>query len=131
MELVGIHVERQHHEVATAGQAEIDIRFDSLVKCADNLHVVQVHHQERGPPARQDRDLHAEAALRRQRLRHALHQSIWKGGKPLFAGEGYAGLSELAMYYIGGILKHARRSPRSATPRRTATSGWSPGSRRR
>ena len=71
MEQVGIQVEAQHHEVATAGQAEIDMRFDTLVKMADALHVVQVHRQERRAEGRQDRHLHAEAALRRQRLRHA------------------------------------------------------------
>jgi hypothetical protein len=57
---------------------------------------------------RQDRDLHAEADLRRQRLGHACHQSIWKAGKPLFAGNGYADLSETCLYYIGGIIKHAK-----------------------
>jgi glutamine synthetase len=57
---------------------------------------------------RQDRDLHAEADLRRQRLGHARHQSLWKDGEPLFYDElGYAGLSDMARYYIGGLLAHA------------------------
>ena len=71
MERVGIRVEKQHHEVATAGQAEIDMRFQSLVKMARLADLVQVHLQERRDAPRQDRDLHAQADLRRQRLRHA------------------------------------------------------------
>ena len=60
------------------------------------------------------------------------HQSLWKGGKPLFAGDEYAGLSQMALYYIGGILKHAKALVRlHATRRRTPTSGWCRASRRR
>ena len=64
-------IECQHHEVATAGQAEIDMRFDTLVKSADNMMLYKYVVQERGQPVRQDGHLHAQAALRRQRLRHA------------------------------------------------------------
>ena len=71
MEEVGIVVEKQHHEVATAGQAEIDMRFAPLVEDGRQPDVVQVHRQERRPPQRQDGDVHAQAALRRQRQRHA------------------------------------------------------------
>ncbi len=66
---------------------------------------------------RQDRDLHAEAALRRQRLGHALHQSLWKDGEPLFYDElGYGGLSDMARWYIGGLLKHAPVAARVHQP---------------
>ena len=72
LEAVGIPVEVLHHEVATGGQCEMSMRFNSL-KCDGRLdHVVQVHRQERRAEARQDGDVHAEAALRRQRLGHAL-----------------------------------------------------------
>ncbi len=69
---------------------------------------VQVHRPQRRAAQRQDRDVHAQADLRRQRLGHALHQSIWNNGEPLFFDEtGYAGLSDMARWYIGGLLKHA------------------------
>ena len=68
----GITVEMQHHEVGTAGQAEIDIRFDSAAAHGRQADALQVRGQERGPGGRQDRDVHAQAAVRRQRLRHAL-----------------------------------------------------------
>ncbi len=64
LEKAGLVVERAHHEVGTAGQAEINFRFDELLKTADNLHEVQVHRQEHRLGGRQDRDLHAEADLR-------------------------------------------------------------------
>ena len=67
----GLDVEAQHHEVATAGQCEIDLRFDDLVTMADKMMHLQVHHQERRQEVQQDRHLHAQAAVRRQRLRHA------------------------------------------------------------
>ncbi|MFT3913215.1 MAG: hypothetical protein QM704_03720 [Anaeromyxobacteraceae bacterium] len=69
--------------------------------------MVQVHHQERRPPARQDRDLHAEAALRRQRLAACTCTSrSGRAASRSSPASGYAGLSEMAMHYIGGILKH-------------------------
>ncbi len=61
---VGLEVERAHHEVGTAGQAEINYRFDTLLHAGRQADAVQVRHQERRVGARQDRDLHAEAALR-------------------------------------------------------------------
>ena len=57
-------------------------------------------------PAWQDSDVHAEAAVPGQGSGMHCHQSLWKGGKPLFAGDGYAGLSQMALYYIGGLIKH-------------------------
>jgi glutamine synthetase len=106
MEKVGIKIERQHHEVATAGQAEIDIRFDSLVRCADQLqwfkYVIKNVARRHGKTATfMPKPLYGDNGSGMH-----THQSIWKAGKPLFAGDGYAGLSDLAMWYIGGILKH-------------------------
>lgn len=108
MEQVGIQIERQHHEVATAGQAEIDMRFDSLVRMGDKLmwykHIVKnVAKRWRKTATFMPKPLFGDNGSGMH-----THQSIWKGGKPLFAGNAYGGLSELALYYIGGVLKHAK-----------------------
>ena len=108
MEKVGIKVERQHHEVATAGQAEIDIRFDSLVNTADKLmwfkYIIKNVAVRNGKTATfMPKPLFGDNGSGMH-----THQSVWKGGKPLFAGDGYAGMSQLAMWYMGGLLKHAR-----------------------
>jgi glutamine synthetase len=107
MQKCGIYVEREHHEVATAGQAEIDMRFDSLVKMADKLmlfkYIIKNVARRHGKTVTfMPKPLFGDNGSGMH-----CHQSIWKDGKPLFAGNGYAGLSELALYYIGGILKHA------------------------
>src|SRR3989442_2641421 len=108
MEQVGIQVEKQHHEVATAGQAEIDIRFESLVKCADKMtwykYIVKNVALRNGKTV----TFMPKPIFGDNGSGMHTHQSIWKGGKPIFAGDGYAGMSETAMHYIGGILKHAR-----------------------
>ena len=108
LEQLGVKVERQHHEVATAGQAEIDFRFDSLVNAADKTllfkYVVKNVARKHGKTASfMPKPLFGDNGSGMH-----VHQSLWKKGKPLFAGTGYAGLSQLALYYIGGILKHAR-----------------------
>ena len=105
---VGIYVERQHHEVATAGQAEIDIRFSSLTNCADQLmwfkYIIKNVALRHGKTVTfMPKPLYGDNGSGMH-----THQSIWKAGKPLFAGDGYAGLSEMALFYMGGILKHAR-----------------------
>ncbi len=107
MEQVGIHVEKQHHEVATAGQAEIDMRFAPLVKMADWLmwykYVVKNVARKWGKTA----TFMPKPIFGDNGSGMHTHQSIWKGDKPLFAGSGYAGMSEMAMHYIAGIIKHA------------------------
>jgi glutamine synthetase len=107
MERVGIRVERQHHEVATAGQAEIDMRFMSLLKMADALqwfkYVVKNVARKHGKTA----TFMPKPIFGDNGSGMHCHQSIWKGDKPLFAGDGYGGMSELAMHYIAGILTHA------------------------
>ena len=106
MEKVGLRVEKQHHEVATAGQAEIDLRFLPLVKMGDALmwykHVVKNVACRHGKTA----TFMPKPIFGDNGSGMHTHQSIWKGEKPLFAGDGYGGMSELAMRYIGGILKH-------------------------
>jgi glutamine synthetase len=108
LQKLGIPIEAHHHEVATAGQAEIDMRFQNLLKMADQVMLYKY-------------------VTKQVAARHGLvvtfmpkplfgdngsgmhtHQSLWKDGKPLFAGDGYAGLSKTGLNYIGGILKHSR-----------------------
>ncbi len=107
MEKTGIAVEKHHHEVATAGQAEIDIRFDSLLRTADKMmmykYVVKNVARRHGKTA----TFMPKPIFGDNGSGMHTHQSIWKEGKPLFAGKEYAGVSQLCLYYIGGILKHA------------------------
>ena len=107
MERVGIRVEKQHHEVATAGQAEIDMRFQSLVKMADWLtwykYIVKNVAVRHGKTA----TFMPKPIFGDNGSGMHTHQSIWKGETPLFAGNGYAGMSEMALHYIAGILHHA------------------------
>ena len=107
MQRVGIEVEVSHHEVATAGQGEIDMRFDSLVAMADKLmwfkHIVKNVSYKNGKTA----TFMPKPMFGDNGNGMHCHQSLWKEGKPLFAGDGYAGLSDTALHYVGGILKHA------------------------
>ncbi len=106
MQDMGLEVECHHHEVATGGQTEIDMKFDSLVRSADHMmlykYVVKNVANQYGKtvtfmpkPLFQDNGSGMHT-----------HQSLWKNGKPLFAGDGYAGLSQMALWYIGGLIKH-------------------------
>src|SRR5260370_39802415 len=105
---VGIEVERQHPEVDTEGQGEIDFRFNTLVKTADDLmwfkYIVKNVAWRHGKTATfMPKPLFGDNGSGMH-----THQSLWKAGRPLFAGDGYAGLSEMALYYAGGGLTHAR-----------------------
>lgn len=108
MEEIGVQVEVHHHEVATAGQCEIDMRFDTLTVMGDKLlkykYVVKNVANKHGKTA----TLMPKPLFMDNGSGMHVHQSIWKGGKNVFyeAG-GYADLSKSAIYYIGGILKHA------------------------
>jgi len=107
MEQLGLAIEKQHHEVATAGQAEIDYRFETLVKSADQMmvyrYVVKNVAKRHGKTATfMPKPLFGDNGSGMH-----THQSLWKKGKPVFAGNEYAGLSQLALHYIGGLLKHA------------------------
>ncbi len=107
LEQVGIKVEAQHHEVATGGQAEIDMRFAPLTQMADNLmtfkYVIRNVASKHGKTV----TFMPKPIFGDNGSGMHTHQSLWKGGQPLFAGHGYAGLSDLALFYIGGILHHA------------------------
>src|SRR6266516_3731649 len=103
----GITVECHHHEVATAGQCEIDFRYSTLLGTADNLqifkYVVKNTAYQYGKAATfMPKPLYGDNGSGMH-----CHQSLWKDDKPLFAGDGYAGFSEMGLYYIGGLLKHA------------------------
>src|SRR5213595_2992414 len=108
MEQLGIQIERQHHEVATAGQAEIDFRFDTLVKTADHMMLYKYVLKNVARKHGKTVTLMPKPLFGDNGSGMHTHQSLWKKGKPLFAGHEYAGLSQMALYYIGGILKHAK-----------------------
>jgi glutamine synthetase len=104
---IGVPIECQHHEVATGGQAEIDIRFGPLVAMGDMLlkykYVVKNTARKYGKTV----TFMPKPLFNDNGTGMHTHLSIWKGETNLFAGDGYAGLSETAMFAIGGILKHA------------------------
>ncbi len=104
----GLDIECHHHEVATGGQCEIDQRFNTLVKSADNMMLYKycirnVANQYGKTVTFMPKPLFGDNGSGMH-----VHQSLWKAGKALFAGDGYAGLSQMALWYIGGLLKHAR-----------------------
>jgi glutamine synthetase len=103
----GIDVEAQHHEVATAGQCEIDMRFQELVRMADQMclykYIVRNVARRKGRTVTfMPKPIYGDNGSGMH-----THISLWKEGHPLFAGTGYAGLSDMAMHAIGGILRHA------------------------
>ncbi len=108
MEQCGIQVECHHHEVATAGQGEIDMRFTPLVEMADKLTIFKYIVKNVARRNNKTATFMPKPILNDNGSGMHTHQSIWKNGKPLFAGSGYGGLSDMALNYIGGILKHSR-----------------------
>lgn len=108
MQQVGITVEAQHHEVATGGQCEIDMKFSTLTAMADQLMwfkyiITNVAKRHGRCVTFMPKPIYGDNGSGMH-----VHQSIWKDGKPLFAGDSYAGMSQMAMWYIGGIIKHAK-----------------------
>ncbi len=108
MEELGISIEAQHHEVASAGQAEIDMRFKPLVEMADSLLLYKYVVKNVARNAGKTVTFMAKPVFDDNGTGMHVHQSLWKGGKPLFAGNEYAGVSSDCLYYIGGVLQHAR-----------------------
>src|SRR5271169_5174502 len=108
MEKCGLHIECHHHEVATGGQCEIDQRFDTLVKSADNMMLYKYIIRNTANQYGKTVTFMPKPLFQDNGSGMHTHQSIWKGGNPLFAGDMYAGLSQMALWYIGGLLKHAR-----------------------
>src|SRR5256712_11285397 len=107
MQKRGIGVEKQPQEVGAAGQAEIDMRYDSLTNMADKMmmykYIIKNVARRHGKTV----TLMPKPLFGDNGSGMHTHQSIWKEGKPLFAGKEYAGTSQLCLWYIGGILKHA------------------------
>ncbi|MDH5510100.1 MAG: type I glutamate--ammonia ligase [Nitrospinota bacterium] len=108
MQQCGIEIEAQHHEVASAGQGEIDMRFSPMLNMADKLmlfkYIIKNVAYKNGKSATfMPKPIWGDNGSGMH-----VHQSLWKDGKPLFAGDKYGGLSEMGLHYIGGILKHAQ-----------------------
>ena len=116
LEELGIAIEAQHHEVATAGQAEIDMRFAPLLQMSDQLMWFKYVLKNIAYRNNHTVTFMPKPIFEDNGSGMHTHISIWKEGQPLFAGDKYAGISQEAMYAIGGILKHARALCAFANP---------------
>ena len=108
MEQMGLKVEVHHHEVGTAGQCEIGIRFDTLIAKADQTQILKYCVHNVAHAYGKTATFMPKPLVGDNGSGMHCHQSISKGGQNVFAGDGYAGLSDAALYYIGGVIKHAR-----------------------
>jgi glutamine synthetase len=108
LEEQGVVVEVHHHEVAAAGQNEIGTKFERLVKRADWMQILKYTVLNVANSYGKTATFMPKPIVGDNGSGMHVHQSVWKEGKNLFAGTGYAGMSEFALYYIGGIIKHAR-----------------------
>jgi glutamine synthetase len=108
MQDLGIEIEVQHHEVGTAGQAEIDMRFDTLLRMADKLMLYKYVVKNVAAANGHTATFMPKPIFQDNGSGMHVHSSLWKAGEPLFYAEtGYAGLSDIGRWYIGGLLKHA------------------------
>ncbi len=106
MQNCGLVVECHHHEVATGGQTEIDLKFDSLIRSADAMMLYRYIVKNVANQYGKTVTFMPKPLFQDNGSGMHTHQSLWKDGKPLFAGDGYAGLSQMALWYIGGLIKH-------------------------
>jgi glutamine synthetase len=117
MEQAGIEIEVQHHEVGTAGQAEIDMRFDTLLSMADKLMLYKYIVKNAARRAGLTATFMPKPLFEDNGSGMHVHQSLWNAGQPLFYSEsGYGGLSDMGRWYVGGILAHARSILAFAAP---------------
>jgi len=116
MERLGIEIEIQHHEVATAGQAEIDMRFDTLLSMADKLMLYKYVVKNVAAAAGLSATFMPKPIFEDNGSGMHCHQSLWRGDEPLFYGDGYGGLSDIGRWYVGGLIKHARSVLAFAAP---------------
>jgi glutamine synthetase len=103
----GVPIEKHHHEVATGGQCELGFKFGTLVEAADNLMTYKYVIKNVGKKYGKTITFMPKPLFNDNGSGMHVHQSIWKDGQPLFAGDQYAGFSQMGLHYIGGILKHA------------------------
>ncbi|MEG4965005.1 type I glutamate--ammonia ligase, partial [Microcoleus sp. K4-C2] len=103
----GVPIEKHHHEVATGGQCELGFRFATLVQAADYLLTYKYVIKNVGKKYGKTITFMPKPLFNDNGSGMHVHQSIWKDGQPLFAGDQYAGFSQMGLHYIGGILKHA------------------------
>lgn len=108
LQSVGMRIEASHHEVATGGQCEIDMRFDSLVSMGDTLQWFKYIIKNVAVRNGKTVTFMPKPLFEDNGSGMHCHVSIWKDGENTFAGDGYAGLSKNALYFIGGIIKHAK-----------------------
>src|SRR5246500_4777584 len=116
MQACGLEVECHHHEVASGGQTEIDLKFDSLLRSADKMllykYIVKNVANRNGKTV----TFMPKPIFGDNGSGMHTHQSLWKGGEPLFAGDGYAGLSQIALWYIGGLIHQGPALSASIAP---------------